>query len=250
MKVLIVEDEELAAERLKSLLLRHDPSIETYPRLDTVKEAVPFIAQHSAQIDLILLDIQLADGRSFEIFNHIEVSIPIIFVTAYDEYALDAFKVNSIDYLMKPVRFEELTRALEKFGRMGGPKPTIDPGSLTRLIGRPFKSRFLVKAGQRMFFKHLQDIAYFYAEDKLCYLVEQTEGKKFLVDHTLEQLDSVLNPSEFFRINRSVIIHITAVQEIRKYDSSRYQVSMNGSKNPFIISRTKTAEFKEWLEDE
>ena len=247
MKILIVEDEQLAAERLSNLIHQYDPSYEILTSIDTVKGAVEYLSTHKEKIDLIFMDIELADGQSFEIFEHLNVQSPIIFVTAYDQYALNAFKVNSIDYLMKPVTFKELKGALDKFKTLNG-NGSVSTDRIYNLLKTEYKSRFLVKSGQRMYFKHVPEISHFYAEDKYCYLVESNTAKKFLVDYKLENLEEVLNPTDFFRINRSVILKIDSIREIRKHDASRYQVTVAEHPNPLIVSRTRTNSFKDWLE--
>ena len=247
MNILIVEDEELAAERLANLVHQYDESYNILTSVDTVKEAVSYIGSNKDSIDLIFMDIELADGQSFEIFEHLNIQCPIIFVTAYDQYALNAFKVNSIDYLMKPVSFSELKSALDKHKTLIGNSATASD-KLYDLLKKEYKSRFLVKSGQRMYFKNVPEISHFYAEDKYCYLVESTTAKKYLVDYKLENLEQVLNPTDFFRINRSVILKIDSIREIRKHDASRYQVSVAEHPNPFIVSRTRTNSFKDWLE--
>ena len=249
MKVLIIEDEALAAERLERMLSKYDPSIRILAALDTVKEAVPFLANRQDEVELIFLDIQLADGQSFEIFEHVDVHTPIIFVTAYDEFALEAFKVNSVDYLMKPVRYEELSKALDKYKTwVVSDEPAISNEAIKKLLSSHYKSRFLVKSGQKMFFKHVPEISHFFAEDKYCYLIESGTTKKYLMDYNLESLQSLLNPQQFFRINRSVILNIEAIHEIRKDSTQRFQVDVQGAGEPFVVSRAKSTLFRNWLE--
>ena len=247
MNILIVEDEQLAAERLSTLINRYDSSYNILASLDTVRESVSYIAAHKNEIDLIFMDIELADGQSFEIFDHLEVTCPIIFVTAYDQYALNAFKVNSIDYLMKPITFQELKAALDKYKTLTG-SSEVDSYQLGNLLKTEHKSRFLVKSGQRMYFKHVPEISHFYAEDKYCYLVESKTARKYLIDYKLEKLEEVLDPSDFFRINRSTILKVDSIREIRKHDATRYQVSIAENANPLVVSRTRTNSFKDWLE--
>ncbi|MCA6074918.1 LytR/AlgR family response regulator transcription factor [Fulvivirga sedimenti] len=250
MKILIVEDEELAAERLQEMVNTYDPSIEIHGPLDTIKEAVRFLQKNHESIDLILLDIQLADGKSFEIFNQIQFNNPVIFTTAYDEYAIDAFRLNSIDYLLKPISTEDLKKALDKFFNVQKSQTPFISRELiqTILSKRKFKERFLVKAGQRMYFRETPEIDHFFADDKLCYLTD-LEGKKFLIDHTLEQLEDLLDPDMFFRVNRSAIVQLQAIREIRQINGNRLQIfTKTGTGDHLIVSRSRVPNFKSWLE--
>jgi DNA-binding LytR/AlgR family response regulator len=253
MRILIVEDEELAAERVRTLLKKYDPELVILEVLDTVSSTVSFLRSSSEHIDLILLDIQLADGKSFEIFQQISVDIPIIFTTAYDEYALEAFRVNSIDYLLKPIQQDELERAITKLIRVrsnGSGKPVIDIELARQFLQKKtYKQRFLVKSGERMHFRNASEIAYFHAVDKFCYLVTRESGKKYLVDFTLEQLDKLLDPTTFFRINRSVLLHVDEIREIRKYQGNRLKIlTHTDSREDMIVSRPKVPLFYSWLE--
>ena len=251
MKVLVVEDEALAAERLMDQIIAYDNQIQIEGPLDTISETVQFLRRRHGDIDLIFLDIQLADGKSFEIFQEINFQKPVIFTTAYDEYAIDAFRLNSIDYLLKPIVAEEFKNALNKYFRLSSPEIRAIPKELISglLKHQAYKERFLVKAGQRMYFRHTRDIDHFSAHDKLCYLVDQNDGRKFLIDHTLEQLEEMLDPDRFFRISRSAIVQLEAIREIRPIKGNRLAVrTLHSNDNSLLVSRARTSDFKSWLQ--
>lgn len=256
MKVLIVEDEALASERLLELLNQYDHSIEVVSCLDSVEETVEILSSHSA-IDLLFLDIQLSDGTSFEIFKQMNVTHPVIFTTAYDQFALKAFKHNSIDYLLKPIDFVELTAAINKFKNLhwnSEKSLSSNPELVQHLLqgmnqAKNYKKRFIVKYGDHIQFKLTDDTGYFYAEGKTVYLVLKENNRKYIIDHTLEELESqLLNPDQFFRINRKFIINIEAIKEVNPYFNSRLKVHLiKGSENDLIVSRDRVHEFKQWL---
>ncbi len=254
MNVLIVEDEPLAVERLIELIKSCDPYIQILSSIDTVSEAAVYMEKHEDILDLIFLDIQLADGKSFEIFNKISFSKPIIFTTAYDEYAIQAFKVNSIDYLLKPVKQEELEGALNKFNELSknnNHSPTFDQNALTQLLTntKNYKQRFLVKFGSKIQYKNSSEAAFFYAEDKICHLHTFNDGKKYLIDHTLEELQNqLLDPNKFFRISRQCIINIDAIREIVSQSNRLQIISKAPAENTLWVSRSRISEFKEWLD--
>lgn len=255
MNVLIVEDEALACERLEKLLLEYDRTINVLDRIDTVSEAASFMDSHQKEIDLVFLDIQLADGKSFEIFDKIHYPHPVLFTTAFDEYALRAFKLNSIDYLLKPIRKEELHAALEKFKQLkfeGTTPPTFDPEFIKRIISDQslkYKQRFLVKFGNRIQFKPTLETAYFSAEDKICFMIHKESGKRFMIDHTLEELDSgLLDPSQFFRISRQHIVNIACIREMKSDRNNRLELILDmPTSEKFVVSRSRTVDFKKWI---
>ena len=251
MKVLIVEDEKLSRERLAEMLLQHDPQIQIMAALDSVSATVDFLKQQEAP-DLIFLDIQLADGLSFEIFQHVSTNKPVIFTTAYDQYALKAFEVNSLDYLIKPLSPEKLTLALNKYRDLKGQSSTaIDPGLIQKLIdqSKTYKERFLVKLGRKLFYKKAQEVGFFYADGKVVYLTELQGKGRYIIDHTLDELsENLLDPTLFFRINRTYIVQINAIEEIQPYANQRLLIKLKGiSGHDFIVSREKTPLFKSWL---
>ncbi len=249
MKVIIIEDEQPAVEKLERYLLKYDPEMEIMARLKNVAESVAWFATHQHWPDLLFVDIQLSDGLSFEIFNQVAIHLPIIFTTAFDEYALDAFRHHSIDYLLKPVTFTELSRSLKKFEDMKqwSDAPNVS-GVIHQMASSSFKDRFMVKQGQRIMTIATGEVHLFYAEGRTVYLVSQ-EGKKFIIDYKLEDLEQLLNPSLFFRVNRTYLINITAVEDILVYSNSRLKVQ---AKVPLdkeiIVSREKVPDFKKWLE--
>ncbi|HRJ30653.1 MAG TPA: LytTR family DNA-binding domain-containing protein [Cyclobacteriaceae bacterium] len=252
MKVLLAEDEPLAAERLIGLLKECDPAIEVTEQVDSVEELVRFFkAQNS--IDLLLLDIQLADGKSFEVFDKVQIDKPIIFTTAYDHYAIQAFKHYSVDYLLKPVKKNELQFALEKFKKLTPKFIQSEELALLREVLKKssgtFKERFLLKSGNKLQFKQASEVAYFYADGKAAFLITKSENRKYLIDHTLEELESLLDPVRFFRISRKFIVCIDAINEVKGLISSRLEIKINQPcEHELFVSRERTASFKTWLD--
>jgi two-component system, LytTR family, response regulator LytT len=249
MNVLIIEDEPLAAERVEMLLKKHDPDFQILAVLDSVEETLKWFAENPAP-DLMMVDIHLSDGQSFEIFRQIQVKSPVIFTTAYDQYAIQAFKVNSVDYLLKPVSMAELTVALEKLRHFTA-LPAVDFQELAasiRNMTRSYKTRFLVKFGDHIQFKTLEEIAYFYADDKIVYLVS-AENRRYIVDYRLEELEELLDPNIFYRLNRKFIIKLDAVKNIKTALNSRLQVFLKPHIDTDIyVSREKAQDFKAWLD--
>ncbi len=253
MKVLIVEDEELASERLRDLIVKYDPATEILASLDTVKDTLHFLRENVGSIDLIFLDVQLADGKSFEIFRRFNVMTPVIFTTAFDSYAMEAFELNSIDYLMKPISEKSLYTALDKFARVRqsrSPGPALAPEVAAQLINqKKHKNRFVVNSGNRILFKDISGIGYFYAQDKTAYLYDRKESRKFLIDYTLDQLEGLLDPEHFFRINRSVVVNLSFIREVRKHPGKRLQIMpADTCREDMVVSRNRVGDFKQWLE--
>jgi len=255
MKILIIEDEAPAFRRLQQLIHEVIAGAEIIDVIDTVQDSVNWIKSHTAP-DLIFMDIQLADGLSFEIFNEIEVNCPVIFTTAFDEYTLQAFKVNSIDYLLKPVKKEELAQSLQKLQKLKdslSKEQENKSADLKELLAafkqqsNPYKSRFLVKLGDRLISLSDEEIAYFYAEDG-CVLIKTKTNQKFTIDHTLDELEKILEPHTFFRLNRQFIARFQAIEEIHNYFKGKLAVSLSPAwKEHIIISREKAPVFKSWL---
>lgn len=250
MKVLIVEDEQAAARRLEKLLSEVAPEIVVLQRLDSVETAVTWL-QNNPQPDLMLLDIHLADGASFDIFEHIQVTCPVIFTTAYDEYALQAFRVNAVDYLLKPIKSAELAGALEKYKKLYKPAPP-DYAALLDTIrkqeGQNYLRRMLIRFGNSIKLVDMADAAYFYTKDKITFIVTRSTGKRFPVDYPLDKLENMLDPRTFFRINRQFIVNVTAIREMHPYSKSRVKVDMDPSTDQeTIVSTERSAEFKKWL---
>lgn len=250
MTTVIVEDEDLAAWGLISKLQRLDPGIEILATLDTVKAAVQWFRENPAP-DLAFFDIQLADGLSFEIFEQVKVPCPVIFTTAYDAYALRAFKVNSVDYILKPVNHEDLAGALAKLRQLRGPA-ALDSSTIQQMMQllkpRQYKSRFMVKVGDHLTAIPADEIDFFFGENKIVWLRHQN-GRKYPVDYTLEQLEDLLDPQHFFRLNRQYITSIGVIKDVVSYSNSRLKVTLRepmGSAD-ILVSREKVELFKEWL---
>jgi two-component system, LytTR family, response regulator LytT len=249
MKVVIVEDEILAAERLKTLLNDYDASIEVMACLESIEETVQYLKQ-SAHPDVLLLDIHLSDGHSFEIFKQVNYNRPVIFTTAYDQYALEAFKIFSIDYILKPVTQEALAGAINKLKSVSVSFSTIDFNRVfPELNIQRYKKRFLGKVGQRLFFINTEDICFFQADNKIVYLVDK-EGNRYVVEYTMENLENQLNPQQFFRLNRSFIVSIDAIQQVKPYYNSRLKLSVKciTHQEDMVVSRDRVAGFKQWAD--
>ena len=254
MKAIIIEDESLARERLRDLIKQYDRNIEIIQEFDSVEDSVAFLLENH-DFDLLFLDIQLSDGLSFEIFNYVEIVKPIIFTTAYEEYSIQAFKVNSIDYLLKPIDFEDLKKALVKYDKIIQSREQFIPSNyaqIAKLLGmanKQYKKRFIVKLGSKIQFKEASQIAYIYAEGKIVYMVLNNDNKKFMIDHTLEELEGfLLDPADFFRINRKFIIRIDAIKELKSHLNNRLKVFLRDNNDmEMIVSREKVSNFKKWL---
>ena len=248
MKILIIEDEKPAVRRLTQLITQELPDAQILESIDTVSAAINWFINNS-EPDLIFLDIQLADGISFEIFDKVKVTAPIIFCTAFDQYAIKAFKLNSIDYLLKPIDPEELKQALIKF-RSCKKETSISLDQIRSLIQptpRTFKKRFLVKLGERIQTIDIQDIAFFFSEDKAT-LLQTTQGKKYIVDYILDEIEEMVDPTLFFRINRKYISSISAIKDVFTYSNSRLKIHLeNCTDNDILISRERMGAFKGWL---
>ncbi|WP_425237057.1 LytR/AlgR family response regulator transcription factor [Ulvibacterium sp.] len=250
MKVVIIEDEYLAAEKLERYLLKYNRDIEVLIKLSSLETAIPWIGEHQETVDLFFMDVQLTDGLSFEIFSTISVEKPVIFTTAFDEFAIDAFKVNSIDYLLKPITFTDLSKALNKLKSLKeqfSRHPEISP--LVQQLGKKsYKDRFLVRMGNHIHSIPTESIGYFYAEGRDVYL-KRTNGKKYLIEYTLESLEELLDPKKFLRTNRSFVVHINAIEDVVVYANRRLKLTLNPkTENELIVSREKVAKFKLWFE--
>ena len=251
MKVLIIEDEKLAVDGLKIQLQKFDPSIEVLADFDTIEDTVSFL-KGGPPVDLAFFDIQLADGLSFEIFEQVEISFPIIFTTAYDEYALKAFEVNSIDYLLKSIGQEGLGRA---FGKLESRRAKEAPARLDiealrqALLGEPksFKERFMVKVGSKLASYSTEEILYFFGENKIVWLVNK-DGRKYPVDYKLEDLQDMLNPKNFYRLNRTFIATHDAIEQVTTYSNNRLKIRLQHcSHDDIFVSRDKAESFRIWL---
>jgi DNA-binding LytR/AlgR family response regulator len=249
MKILIIEDEKPAALRMARLLCEFFPHAIIPEHLDTVTRAIRWFGENDAP-DLIFCDIQLADGISFEIFEKVKVIAPVIFTTAYDQYAIRAFQVNALDYLLKPIDPTELEKAVDKF-KARQIKPTLDLELLRGLLQpekKAFKSRFLVKFGEKIQSIATSDVSFFFSEERVTFL-QTRDGKKYVLDSTLEQVESQVDPAVFFRANRKYLCQVDAVDEVLTYSNSRLKLRLKKcSDSDILISREKVGEFKEWLD--
>ena len=254
-EALIVEDEELAAERLQKQINEIDLEIEIVAILDSVESTLNWL-QKESNPDLIFLDIQLADGKSFEIFEHIKIQCPVIFTTAYDEFALKAFELNSIDYLLKPIKIDELKNSIKKFKSI---KEYFSESELQSKIynllssiqneTKTFKNRFLVNKGDSLIPISTEEIAYFFAEDKANFLIT-FDNQKFFINYSLDTLEEMLDNKIFYRVNRQFILSMNSIKKIHNYFNYKLKLEVD----PFIdsdiiISRAKVVEFKNWMNE-
>lgn len=248
-KALIVEDEKAVAHNLNSLLDRVAPDIQVVANTQSVQETVAWLRTHAA--DLVFLDIQLSDGLSFQIFEQISVQVPVIFTTAYDQYALKAFELHSIDYLLKPIQEAALKRSIDKWRAMQ-PQLSLDAATLQQLMqsyATPhYKKRFMVFAGQKIRTVTTEEVAYFQSLQKNTYLTTH-QGRTYPIDFTLDKLEQQLPPDQFFRINRQCMVHISAIQEMHLLSKSRIKVDLQPpTKEKTQVSLAKTPAFRKWLE--
>ena len=250
MNVIIIEDEKPSARRLQRMLT--ELGLEAQTMLHSVEESIEWF-HNNPHPDLIFLDIQLSDGLSFEIFETIEINSAVIFTTAYDEYALQAFKLNSIDYLLKPIDEDDLAKAVSKY-QDRAPKQqavTLDFNDIKKLLVNPiereYKKRFSVKVGQHLKLVNIDDIECFYSENKGTYAYT-SEGRNYLLDTTLEQLEDELEPHKFFRISRKFFVNVNAIDDMVSYTNSRLQIKLNTYREQeVIVARERVKDFKEWL---
>ncbi|OUJ71426.1 LytR/AlgR family response regulator transcription factor [Hymenobacter crusticola] len=256
MKILIVEDEEMAVKKLTKTLTAVEPDAEVVGVAGSIRETVAWLKAHPAP-DLILMDIELADGQSFQIFEETEVKSTVVFTTSYDEYAIKAFKVNSIDYLLKPIQKEDLRAALDKFSQVKalyqGPssEPSLNVSSLIRelqqLQPKEYRQRFLVHYAQKLISVETQQIAYFYSDERLN-LFKTFDGKKMAVDYSLDELEAMLDPARFFRIGRSFLVSIGSVEQIETYFGNRLALHLKPAiDKEVVVSREKLTPFKTWM---
>lgn len=248
MQVLIIEDETRAVNQLQKMLIECNFHFEILGVIDSVQDSISWFKTNTSP-DLVFLDIQLADGLSFEIFQKIEVSAPIIFTTAFDQYAIQAFKVNSIDYLLKPIQQNDLLKAIQKF-QNSKKSNAIDQSVLKQLLsGMQTKCRrqgVLVKEGGGFVQLKISDLQYIYSDDGITFGV--TTSKRYIIEETLDQFFKDLDEEEFYRINRGQIISKQAIQRISPYFNHRIKLSVSNPRDQeFIVSRQKTSDFKKWL---
>ncbi len=261
MNILIVEDEKLAVRKLTKLLEETAPELEVRGITPSIAATVEWISENRAngqpEPDIIFLDIELADGQSFEIFNRVRIKSTVIFTTSYDEYALQAFKVNSIDYLLKPVQQEDLQRAIRKFYDLtapGKPGPTqqLNLEAILKNLhlqspAPEYRKRFLVKQGARLLSIETSEIAYFYIDNGLTFF-KNNQGQKFVVDYKMDELDEFLDPGRFFRVNRSLIVTHQAVTQMQAYYNHRLALTLHPVLDKeTIVSRERANDFKVWM---
>ena len=252
MNVLIIEDEPLGVDRLRQLLAEADPTIQVSGVTDSVESSVAWL-QSNPEPDFILMDIELSDGQSFGIFDQVTVTSPIIFTTSYDEYAIRAFKVNSIDYLLKPVKPEELNAALAKLKMFNWHSSTGPAAAIERLIQhfrqpvKEFRDRFLVKSGQRYFSISVDDVAYFYYRNRVTFL-KTWKKEVYYIDYVLDELQEMLSPKTFFRANRQVLCSIKSVKDIRADLNNKLRLTLYPVLDEeVLVSRDRAQDFKEWM---
>lgn len=254
MRVLIIEDEYHATQYLRKLLHQTVPDLQVLDQLDSVADSVAWLRDNPPP-ELIFMDIQLADGLSFDIFQQVEVAAPVIFTTAFDQYTLRAFKINSIDYLLKPVEAEELEAALQKFQRYHS--ATAPPtNELARLLSelhlrqeQAYRQRFLIKQGKQFSYLLVRDLAHLYSEDGLTFAIDQ-KGRRLVLDSTLESISEELDPAEFFRINRAQIVRLQAIGQIHSWFNHRLKLDLqpNPTQLESVVSRDRVKSFKAWLD--
>jgi two-component system, LytTR family, response regulator LytT len=254
MKIVIAEDEPLALQRIKSIVKEHKENWEIVATAQSIKELV-FIFESGLTFDLMICDIHLADGLSFKAFSGRDVDFPIIFITAFDQYALQSFDHNCIDYILKPIQEERLLKAFDKLESLAlNNAPTnfnadFVENFLNTYSQKKFKKRFLTKTGNKIRFVPVEDVAYFYAEGGVTYLIEMGSAKKYLVDFSLSDLENhLLDPLRFYRINRSMIINLDSLVEMKPYFNGRLMLYMNAaSENDIVVARERVNEFKNWI---
>lgn len=247
-KYLLVEDERFAYEEMKRMMQKLRPDYELSNWTKTVEQTVHFLHHHT--VDLILMDIRLADGSCFEIFEQISLSTPVIFTTAYDEHAIRAFKVNSVDYLLKPIEEADLQTALQKFEQYRVVQPAaMEYKKLEEaLMGNSKKNRFLIQKGDTYHYVETSDIAFFYSEEKVVFL-HTTSDKRYIIDYTLDQIEGLLDEKTFFRVSRNCIANITSIEKISRYFNSRLKLSFQPEcPHEVLVSRVRVPDFLKWVD--
>jgi DNA-binding LytR/AlgR family response regulator len=248
MKVIILEDENRAVNHLTRMIHLVAPDMEVTAVFDTVREAVAYLEQEPA-VDLIFADVQLADGISFEIFSRVSVNCPIIFTTAYDTYAIEAFNTNGIDYLLKPIEEERLSQAIRKARQLTS---RINLESLLNMrpdsMHKPAKSRFMVKVGEKILTIRVEDILAFYSFEKTTWL-HTISHRNYIIDYSLEELESMLDRTTFFKINRKYIVSIAACSRIIAWSNMRLKIDIEGiDDQKIVVARERVRDFKSWLD--
>lgn len=249
MKTIIIEDENLTAKRLETLLHKYDPTISIQGILPSVKEAVEWF-KSNGEPDLVFMDIHLEDDLAFKIFEQVHLSVPVIFTTAYDEYMIKAFKVNSIDYLLKPINYEELVQAIEKYKTLKNQFARPDMETLLKFIGKKepeYKNRFMITVGTRIRSIETNEISYFYSEEKLTFMVTK-EGQQLPIDFSLDKLTTLLNPRDFFRVSRQFLVSFDSIQTVQAHIKGKLKLELQPKcKFEVFVSGDRMGDFKEWL---
>lgn len=255
MKIVIIEDEQHAAESLEALILELRPGATILASLRSVEDSIDWLSSQ-ASADLVFSDIQLSDGNSFEIFREVNPGCPVIFTTAFNEYALEAFKINSIDYLLKPIKKRDVGKAIKKFEELHQHQLIQELNNLKKLLSNTEasstqtakRSRFLAKSGQTLLSIPINDVAYFLAEDGVVFLYDY-KGKRYIVNYTLEELTKQTDSNLFFRVNRQYLVHIDSVKKIHSYFKGRLKLELNpANEDNIVISSDKANSFKKWLD--
>ncbi len=250
MNIVIIEDEPLAAEKLRRYLEKCKGTMNIIAELASLSTAVPWISEHIDEVDLFFMDVQLSDGLSFELFSSLNINKPVIFTTAFDEFAIDAFKVNSIDYLLKPVTFTDLSRSLRKLESIQKQFANAENVSaiLQNISKKSFKDRFLVKTGNHIKSISIAQIIAFQAEGRDVSLWTN-KGKEYVIEYKLEALDDLLDPKLFFRVNRSFIVSLQSINDVIVYSNRRLKLTLDPDINTgIVVSREKVSSFKQWFE--
>jgi DNA-binding LytR/AlgR family response regulator len=252
MRVLLIEDEFFAAERLKKLLFETGKDIEVVAVLDSIKSSVKWLREHPLP-DLLFLDIQLADGLSFSIFEQVKIQLPVIFTTAFDEYAIRAFELHSIDYLLKPIDPLKLQAALDKFNELSSYYKQTDMAQFFKILREDFsspkvyKSRFMVNKADTLVTIPIDQVAFFFAEDKTVVLYSK-EGNTHVLHDTLDRLEELVDPAVFFRVNRQCLLGISAISKVHHYFNYKLKIETKpAAPVEVIVSKLKVQQFKEWL---
>ncbi|MEE4213896.1 MAG: LytTR family DNA-binding domain-containing protein [Bacteroidales bacterium] len=249
MRVLIIEDEKPASLKLQRMLYDLDDTITIAAILESVEGSSNWFLNNPPP-DLVFMDIQLDDGLCFEIFENININIPVIFTTAYDEYAIRAFRVNSVDYLLKPIKAEDLGKAVDKFRKIHGRKRDDSIiNSLLKQMETGRRERFLIKIGQHYRPVQVADIHYFYIREG-CAFISRGGGRDYAIDFSLDRLEQMLDPKRFYRVNRNYIVNINAIKDIIAYSSSRLKLILDGQdeNHDVVVSRDRVADFKKWMD--
>lgn len=251
MNILIVEDEPRAAAHLAHLIRQARPGAQVTATIDSVKRTIEWL-EHSPSPDLIFMDIELGDGRSFEVFEQVAVRSPVVFTTAYDEFALRAFKVNSIDYLLKPVTKEDLIAAFTKYDTLTrsvtAPSVQESIGLVMQMLAKKYKERFIIKTGERLRQVNVKDILFFFSLEKATF-AQTNDGRKHILDFTLDQIEGLVDPAQFFRINRKYVVCSEAIHDMVSHVNSRLKLLLRGCDDKdIIVARERVQLFREWLD--